>query len=154
MGVWGCGLGTGVAAGGPPAPAARGSQRVRAVHWWLMRKYFVLFIPLMTACISMQPRRFPDGQDASARVAHLQVRLRSGEQFDLYDAIVRTDSVIGRTQLVVDAPQQALATADVAQLKEQKLSPLRTAALSALVLVGLVFTAVVVILAALFSASS
>ena len=119
-----------------------------------MRNFFVLLIPLMTACISMQPRRFPDSQDASARVAHLQVRLRSGEQFDLYDAIVRTDSVIGRTQLVVDAPQQAVATADVAQLKEQKLSPLRTAALSALVLVGLVFTAVVVILAALFSASS
>ena len=116
-----------------------------------MRKYFVLFIPLMTACISMQPRRIPDGQDPSAPVAQLQVRMRSGEQFDLYDAIVRTDSIVGRTRLAPDAPQQAVATADVAQLKEQKLSPLRTAALSALVLAGLVFTAVVVILAALFS---
>ena len=107
----------------------------------------------MTACISMQPRRIPDGQDPSAPVAQLQVRMRSGEQFDLYDAIVRTDSIVGRTCLALDAPQQAVATADVAQLKERKLSPLRTAALSALVLAGLVFTAVIVILAALFSGS-
>ena len=56
--------------------------------------------------------------------------MRSGEQLDLYDAIVRSDCIVGRTRLAPDAPQQAFATADVAQLKEQKLSPLRTVALS------------------------
>lgn len=56
--------------------------------------------------------------------------MRSGEQLDLYDAIVRSDSIVGRTALVLDAPQRGVATADVAQLKEQKLSALRTVSLS------------------------
>ena len=79
--------------------------------------------------------------------------MRAGEQFVLYDAIVRTDSIVGRTALMLDAPQRGVATADVAQIKEQKLSPLRTVALAALVAVGVLFTTVIVILAALFSGS-
>ena len=54
---------------------------------------------------------------------------------------------------MMSAPQRGVATADVAQLKEQKLSPLRTVALSALVAAGVLFTTVIVILAALFSGS-
>jgi len=79
--------------------------------------------------------------------------MRSGERFVLYDAIVRTDSIVGRTALVLDASQRGVATADVAQLKEQKLSPLRTVALAALVAAGVLLQTVIVILVALFSGS-
>ena len=51
----------------------------------------------MTSCISMQPRRTRD-------------------QFDLYDAMVRADSIVGRTRLVLDAPLHAVATVDLAQV--------------------------------------
>ena len=122
-----------------------------------MRKRSLLLTPMMAwammSCISMQPKRIPERQEPSAAVAHLELRMRAGEQFVLYDAIVRTDSIVGRTALMLDAPQRGVATADVAQIKEQKLSPLRTVALAALVAVGVLFTTVIVILAALFSGS-
>ena len=122
-----------------------------------MRKRSLLLTPMMAwammSCISMQPKRIPESQEPTAAVAHLELRMRSGERFDLYDAIVRTDSIVGRTALVLDAAQRGVATADVAQLKEQRLSPLRTVALAALVAAGVLFTTVIVILAALFSGS-
>ena len=116
-----------------------------------MRNFFVLLIPLMTACISMQPRRIPDAQDPAVPVAHIRVQLRSGDRFDLYDATVRADSIVGRTRRALDAPLFAVATVDVAQVGEARVSSFRTAALSALVLAGLIFTAVVVLLASLLS---
>ena len=35
---------------------------------------------------------------------------RTRDQFDLYDAMVRADSIVGRTRLVLDAPLHAVAT--------------------------------------------
>lgn len=120
------------------------------------RTSFLIFFATctMASCVSMQPRRTPEGQATSTPVEHIRVHLTTGEEFDLYDATIRADSIIGRTRLVLEAPLQAVATADVAEIREPRVSTLRTAALSVLVLAGLLVTAVLVTFAALFSPRS
>lgn len=120
------------------------------------RTPFLIFFATctMASCISMQTRRMPQGPGSSAPVEHIRLELRTGERVDLYDAVIRTDSIVGRTRLLLDAPLQAIATADVAEIREPRVSTLRTAGLSVLVLAGLLFTAVLVTFAALFSPRS
>jgi len=125
------------------------------LHRSLMHKRSLMLIPLLTACltscISMQPRRIRDAQDPAVPVEQIRIHLQSGEQFDLYDATVRADSIVGRTRLVPDAPLRAVATADVAQVQSPSVSALRTTALSALVFAGVIFTAAIVTLFVLLS---